>query len=318
MKTVETQYGILEGVTEPIYYKSGKIRSCKLEIFNQIVTPAGVFVPQYGEMEARTRFREAISFYETGELKSVYLKEHAKVDTVVGLIKSEFITFYKEGTIHRIFPLYGQISGYWSEKEEYQMAEQVTFNIGDLEVVNKINSYCFYPSGNLKSLSLWQKEILMTKLYKKNIAVRLGIAFYENGKIKSLEPYVPTYIKTSIGNIMAYNNEAVGIHGDTNSLILDESGNVKGITTTSTVIKLKDLLGKEKIIAPHLVRSQLDIDKWVIKPITISFLKDLVIIIDQHTSYRFNKADYEWQTMQIGFEEFGDKCSDCVGCKGCL
>lgn len=318
MERLETHYGRLEGATNLVYYENGSLRSCQLEEHNQIATSIGILIPQYGEVTTRTKFREAVSFYETGELKSIYLKAPISVDTALGKIKSEFITFYKEGTVHRLFPLYGQMSGYWSEEEEYQLAEKATFKIGDIQVENKINSYCFYPSGHLKSLSLWNKEVLMIKLHKKQIAIRLGIAFYENGNIKSLETYVPTMIKTPIGEIMAYSNEPIGIHGDTNSLILDEEGKIKGITTVSTSIRIKSSLGEEKIIAPHLVRSKLDIEKWIIAPITISFLEDQVEIRDENTTYLFKKSEFKWYTMQIGFEEIGYKCSNCKGCKGCL
>ena len=317
MEEVKTPYGILEGVTNPIYYKNGSLRSCQFKEPNQITTFIGNLIPQYGEITTRTKFREAISFYETGELKSIYLKVPVSVDTSVGKVKCEFITFYKEGTVHRLFPLYGQMSGYWSEEEEYQLAEKASFKIGDIQVDHKINSYCFYPSGQLKSLSLWNKEVLMVKLHKKQIAVRLGIAFYENGHIKSIETYVPTKVKTPIGEIMAYSNEPIGIHGDTNSLILDEEGNIEGITTVSTSIQIKNPAGEEKIIAPHLVRSKLDIEKWSIAPITIRFLKNQVEIRDENTTYLFNKDEYEWCVMQIGFGEVTHKCGDCKGCKGC-
>lgn len=317
MERIETPYGILEGATNLVYYKNGSLRSCQFEEPNQITTFIGNLIPQHGEITTRTKFREAISFYETGELKSIYLKVPISVNTTVGEIKCEFITFYKEGMVHRLFPLYGQMSGYWSEEEEYQLAEKASFKIGDIQVDRKINSYCFYPSGHLKSLSLWNKEILMIKFHKKNVAVRLGIAFYENGNIKSIETYVPTKVKTPIGDIMAYSNEAIGIHGDTNSLILDEDGNIKGITTVSTSISMRNALGEEKIMAPHLIRSKLDIEKWTIAPITINFLEDQVKIRDENTTYIFKKSEFEWSTAQIGFKEIGYKCSNCKGCKGC-
>ena len=314
MKSVETSYGVLEGATDLVYYKKGSLKSCKLEKYNPILTSIGPLVPQYGEIDTRTKLREAISFYDTGELKSIYLKEPVFVNTSLGTLMGEFITFYKQGTIHRLFPLYGQVSGYWSEEEEYQLAEKVTFKIGDVKVSNRISSYCFYPNGAIKSLSLWNKEVLVIQHQKKNIAIRLGIAFYENGKIKSLEPYVPIKIKTPIGNIMAYNNEPVGIHGDTKSLILDRNGNVKEIKTVSTAIRMTSYTGEEKVIAPCLVRSWLDSERWVISPLTINFLKNQVRIVDKSTIYLLNKKEYKWNTVQIGFEEIGHACSNCKEC----
>lgn len=317
MERLETPYGILEGATDLTYYKSGKLRSCKLEVYNQIATTIGIMVPQHGEINTRTKWRETLSFYETGELKSIYLKAPTEVNTTVGRVKAEFITFYKEGTIHRLFPLYGQVSGYWSEDEEYQLAEKVTFKVGNLQVDNKINSYCFYPSGQLKSLSLWKKEILMAQFNKKAIAIRLGVAFYENGHIKSLEPYIPTMVKTLIGDIMAYSNEPIGIHGDTNSLVLDELGKIKSVMTVSTAVQIKNHLGEEKVITPHLVRSQLDLEKWIIAPIRISFTEKQVIIIDEKTTHLFDRDDIKWTTIQTYFEEISPPCMDCQGCQGC-
>ncbi len=318
MERIETLYGILNGATDTSYHKNGKLRSCQLEEYNQIATPIGVFVPQYGEINTRTKFREAVSFYDTGEIKSIYLKEPTYIATTVGVIKGEFITFYKGGAIHRVFPLYGQISGYWSEEEEYKLAEKSRFKIGDIQVDNKINSYCFYPSGHLKSLSLWGKEILTLQLRKKNIAVRFGVAFYENGNIKSLEPYIPTLFKTPIGEIMAYSNAAIGIHGDTNSLVFDEEGRIKGITTVSTTIRIESYLYPEQIIAPRLVRSKLDSETWVISPVSISFSKDQVMISDENATYLFDKKAVKWQTTQTDFIEKRNECLSCEGCQSCV
>lgn len=317
MERVKTPYGILEGVTDIVYYKNGNIRSCKLEKYCQVATLMGMMVPQYGAIDTRTRWREALSFYDTGEIKSIYLKTPVSIHSSIGILKGELITFYKEGTVHRLFPLYGQISGYWSEEEEYQLAEKATFKVGDIQVDHKINSYCFYPNGQLKSLSLWKQEILLAKLNKKSIAIRLGVAFYEDGKIKSLEPYVPTMIKTPIGDIMAYDTEPLGIHGDTNSLSIDRSRKIKGITTASTAIQVKSHLGEVKMIMPHLVRSQFDIDKWVIAPITISFTDEQVIFRDEKTTQLFSTNDFEFKTIQIGFEEVGHQCTNCQECNSC-
>ena len=63
--------------------------------------------------------------------------------------------------------------------------------------------------------------------------VRIGIAFYESGDIKSIEPAKECRIQTPIGVITAYDSMAYGIHGDANSLEFYENGSIKKCKTVS-------------------------------------------------------------------------------------
>ena len=46
-----------------------------------------------------------------------------------GDYQAELITFYEDGNVKRVFPLYGQISAYWSVEEEMEQAPYYGFVI---------------------------------------------------------------------------------------------------------------------------------------------------------------------------------------------
>ncbi len=315
MKDIETKYGKLQGVIDTVYYSSGKLRSARFDSLNKISILDSEYIPQYGDIETRTKFREAMAFYESGNIKSIYLNEISKVNTSLGEIEAEFITFYDTGEIHRIFPLYGQVSGFWSEEDEMKLAKKNQFDIGDIHIDNKISSYCFYKSGKIKSITLWKDEIIIAKVNKKNIAVRIGASFYETGEIKTMEPYIPTRIKTKLGVIIAYDNQPIGIHGDNNSLKLDKKGRVEGITTPSTSIHITDKEGNTEVVGPKLVRSQIDIEQLAVLPISITINKEEIKIIRGRDNRRFRIEDSKFETEEVKFENISDPCSRCAGCQ---
>lgn len=318
MKRIRTPYGILEGVIGATYDEQGKLTACRVEAYSEMMTSIGPLIPKYREKDIRTKYRETIQFYPSGKLRSIYLDQQIVTKTSLGQIEAELITFYETGSIHRIFPLYGQITGYWSEEEEYQLAPCKEITIGKVQLCNKISCYCFYPSGKIKSLTLWPKEVACFQLAKENCTLRLGITFYEEGKIQSIEPERPIMIQTEIGKIMAYNNDPIGIHGDRNSLVFTKEGQIQSLITTTTSIQIINKKGIRQEIKPELVRSLLDLEKWQIRTIKIEFEPDRVVLTDANGRIRsYEKVLYRFETKPAALEALCCKeaCKTCGKCR---
>lgn len=317
MKTIKTDYGVLNGVTGVTYEGQEKLKACRLEAHSEMITSVGKLVPKYKEIDTRTKYRDAICFYPSGKLKSIYLEHQMVIETSLGPIETELITFYESGSVHRIFPLYGQISGYWSEEEEYQLAACKAVRVGNVQLDNKISCYCFYPSGKVKSLTLWPKEIASLQVAKENYTLRMGISFYEEGKVQSLEPAKPTIIETEIGKIMAYNNDPIGIHGDRNSLVFTKEEQIQSLITTTTCIRVTNKEGIIQEIKPEFVRSPLDIERWQLRAIKIDFEPDKVILTDAKGIIgSYEKEVYHFETMPIVVETrcCKEACKTCGRC----
>lgn len=317
---VETKFGNLRGEFACSYFADGKIRSCKLEEKNQLHTTIGNLIPKYQITESRTRDRDAVSFYENHELKSIYLEEPTQIITPAGNITCEFITFYESGKIHRVFPTYGKVSGTWSEEDEIQLTPRIELNIGSTAIHNKLSCICFYESGSVKSISLYPGETVTVKLQENTMEVRIGISFYENGRLQSVEPAEPVLVETPVGKVFVYDNDPVGVHGDSNSLILDEAENIYQVTTVQTGIEIVDRQNQAIRIQAESKRSLLDIDKSQMFAIQIIFETDYIKIIDSNQEQRiFDKDNYTFSTFYNAMyrpQSCSSNCSNCPGCGG--
>ena len=318
LNMVNSIYGNLNNEIACSFFEDGKIKSCKFEDENIIKTPVGKLIPKYQLSETRTRDKDSVEFYANGLMKSIYLENVTNVITPIGIISCEFITFYENGSIHRIFPTFGKVSGTWSEEEEIKLAPIIKVNCGAVAIYNRLSCICFYEKGAIKSITLYTGEKVMVKVNGGEIEARFGIAFYENGAIKSIEPATPTLVNTSIGMIIAFNNEPVGIHGDTNSLEFDESGEVIAVTTIQSGIELIDKYGEIIRIAAQRKPSLLDIDVLQMFPIKISIEPNSIEITDSNDQKKvFESSKFSFSTfynMLYIPEACGGNCSSCKGC----
>ena len=176
------------------------------------------------EMDFRRREREKVSFYRSGAIKAVYLNEQAGIETKYGEIAAELITFYEDASIKRIFPRYGKIGAYWTEKNEAEITEYSELEVGG--VVYRCRPQClyFYPDGKLKSITIYNSDTLTVSTKYGEIRTNIGVSFYRSGKIRSIEPAFKTEIEYKGKKIRPFNFFADGMHADNNSLVLDEEG----------------------------------------------------------------------------------------------
>ena len=195
----------------------------KSDIIN---TKYGNLLPCSGASDYRKKHRCAVCFYDSGALRSVYLEEPQVLSFPSGDFQAELITFYEDGNAKRIFPLYGQISAYWSIEEESEYAPEYDFEIAG--EIYRIKPECifFYPSGKIRSITIWPSDELNIKTPAGYIKTKLGIELYESGSIRSIEPVYGTVISTPSGDIRPFRYRPVMMHAENATLRFTENGDL--------------------------------------------------------------------------------------------
>lgn len=318
MKEYITSYGVLKGIVEEEFYANGALKDCILGEASPIKTAFGVLMPRHDYSDVRSKYRNGLSFYIGGQLKSIYLQERSKIVTPQRDYNAEMITLYEDGSLHRIFPIYGQISGYWSEEEENKALEMFSETVHGISIDNKVACYCFYPSGEFKSLTFAQDEKLLINTPLGELETRIGISFYENGKIESIEPAKEIPIKSIVGSIMAYDNNPIGVHGDDNSLKFNEVGEILSVKTIMTGFEITDILGEKTTILPKRRKSFTDIEKFEMVPVMITFHGDTIEIEDSDGwLYEYNLKKHQIKSIFNTLYRQEESCTDCSSCSGC-
>ncbi len=295
-------------------YETGEIKNIRFDNKNIVSTLVGDIVPLYVQTH-RTKNRPSIEFYKNGNIMSVYLNEQQQVETSIGKIPAEFITFYDSGEIKRIFPLNGQISGYWSVEEENLLNTPIKFNTKYGEFSAKLIGAYFYKSGALSSLTLFPNEVVRINVNNSKVKVRIGLSFYENGNIKSYEPSVPTEVMTPIGKIKAFDINAVGVNGDSNSLNFDENGEVTSIVSCYTKVGVKLQSGEVKWYSPKIIPPIFEEEGEEIESIKISFKENNVNFNGEKQSYSLNNTQFLISSFYLNSEgSCGLNCSSCSSC----
>ena len=192
-----------------------------------------------------------IQLYKSGEIKGIDIEGVASVQISNYHLKAEKVTFYKDGRIKKVFPLNGRLSAYWSEDEEYKLAQNIRFTFDFGNVNNKIICVKFYKSGVIRSLTFWPEERVSIKYKDKIIRCRTGISMFENGRLMTCEPSTPVEISTPIGNLEAFDKNSIGITGDCNSFKFDKEGNVIELITSTNTIKVINKKGQVVIHSPR-------------------------------------------------------------------
>lgn len=312
MLTVETS-GI-KGITSFTTYDGGELKECKLKDYNLISTKYGDFVPQYGNPGVRTKQLNILSFHKSGKIKSIYLEQQTEISTSIGIFPAELVTFFENSSINSLFPLNGQISGFWSEEEEGALAQKYDFTFPFGNFSAKIIGLRFYPNGKVRSLILWPTERITIDTPAGKILIRAGFKLFEDGSIESVEPAAPVNVETPIGSINAYDTNAVGIDADKNSLGFDINGRLTCLATFD-IIMAKKSNGEKKVIFPKLKPGLMEEYEKV--PIKLLFGDDTVIIDDgtKTTDYRISECTFK---ITGGDYTEATTCGDCSKCKGCM
>ncbi|MBN1929165.1 MAG: hypothetical protein JW764_06455 [Chlorobiaceae bacterium] len=309
MTSFKTAYGELKGVEFRTLYSNGKTDGCLVSEENVLSTPYGDLVPQYEAEDMGRRQLKPFCFYKNGAIKSVPLQTQTLVRTPAGGIPAELVTFYESGSLKRVFPLDGKLSGFWTQKNEFELAEEITVEspLGSLRA--KFIAIQFYESGALKSLTLWPGEFLTLMTPAGQIRVRTGIAFYEDGTIRSLEPAGIVQVETPIGTMTAYDNDPQGVHGDLNSLQFSPEGEVMALKTIAEEITVTDQLGSTHRFAPTVKENPCGVERKVVVPMSVRFSKGRIIFDDRQESFNLEQCLVEVSP----YDRKGDPAYSCAG-----
>lgn len=315
MEQILSPYGSIEGILTTEKFAAGSIKNCTVGQLNRIKTPYGVLIPRFDSQGVRRKYTPSLAFYKSGSLKSISLQEQQVIKTPLGEFPAELVTFYENGSLKRIFPLNGKITGYWTEKNEYDLAEEYDLDLPSGHLKTKFMGLYFYETGAVKSVTLWPQDSVTINSPLGTVSARIGISFYPDGNIKSFEPGHPIGVKTPIGEILAYNPQPLGINGDSNSLVLAENGKIKSLYTPRSMIIVEDKDGKQKIHRPLLKPDLFDEQKRNPVPMTIEFGEERVTI-GSHIVSQYELSSYKFYvlTMPAVLTAMCQACSACHAC----
>ncbi|NTV01242.1 MAG: hypothetical protein HGB04_00450 [Chlorobiaceae bacterium] len=285
MASFTTLYGMLDGVEFRTLFSNGKTDGCLVSKENLLETPYGNLVPLYVAEDMGRRTVKPVYFYKSGALKSIALQERTLLTTPVGSVPAELVTFHESGSLKRIFPLDGKLSGFWTAKNEYELAEAITITSPVGELTARFIGLQFFESGALKSVTLWPGEFLDVRTPSGEFRARTGIAFHEDGAIRSIEPAGIVRVDTPIGIMTAYDNEPQGIHGDLNSLQFGPDGSIQALKTTADEILVIDLSGAGHRFSPGLKDNPCGAERKVVVPLKVRFSAGRILFDDHQQSF---------------------------------
>jgi hypothetical protein len=314
---IQVEFGILGDVSSYQTYPGGELESVKLAGKNMIVTHAGELIPSFSESQRRKN-KPSVEFHTNGMVKAVMLEVQSEVESPIGTLPAEYVTFYPTGEVHRVFVSDGQISGFWSEEEEREYNIKLTFDFDIAKFSAYTNGICFYRNGNIKSITLYPKESITVQSPAGKIETEIGFSLFESGKLKSVEPKIPLLLQTPIGIFSASDPEAVGIHADRNSVEFDEEDRLTAFTTVGNrvMVQTKDseFLVFEPEEKPHPLYD--DVKCKIPMKISFDFEKDTVRIHNGRTGcFPIKRTGFTVQTMPE--DRLGCTPADCVNCSLC-
>ena len=240
MKSFITEYGILSNLVDHNLHENGTLKDCILKGYNIITTKYGDLIPQYDYIDVRRKYIKSISFFKDGKISRISLNKQTPIETPIGIIDVELVTFYPNGNIDRIFPLNGQLSGYWDEEQEYALAKNINFSFPFGNFISKVTGIYFYEDGHVKGLTLWTNEIIEIDTPIGKQSIRNGLSLYGNGNIKAFEPSVPLSISTPIGSILAFDDSGYNFFKECKSVNFNEDGSLKSVMTSKQKITVID------------------------------------------------------------------------------
>jgi antitoxin component YwqK of YwqJK toxin-antitoxin module len=309
MTQINTKYGVLKNVGNITLHENGFLKDCVIYEKVEFNTPCGILIPQYEFTSHRNKTGYSASFYKNGVLRKISLSDITPIITPLGEMPAELITFYESGKIKRVFPLNGQLTAYWEENDEYQLAQDTSFKMPFGEFKAKIIAISFYENEEMKDFTFWPKEVVKIVTPIGETAIRIGISLYSDGSIKSVEPAYQQNVQTPIGMLKAYDLNASGISGDINSLNFTQEGRLKSLITSTNKVTVSSEDNKMCTFSPKQTMDE-DGLEVVFLPLKLTFEENIVIFNDS-TSYDLDKAQF---VIEPYVRKARSLCSDCSSC----
>lgn len=212
-------------------WDDGGPRRCTPTAACRLLTQAGVLEPRSEVDEPRHSRRESIEFHANGQVARLALPSGTRVVTPLGTLPAELITFHPNGVVRRVLPAAGRLAPDWTEEQEREFVPllRLVTPLGAIEA--RFISIHWYPSGALRSLTLWPGEVVSVQTPIGQLLVRQGVSFREDGLLASVEPARPTPILTPLGEITAFDPSPIGLNGDANSLEFTSAGEIQSLVT---------------------------------------------------------------------------------------
>ena len=239
----------------------------------KVKTRYGTFTACSDASDLRKKYRAPVEYHPDGSLKSIYLQDAEEVTLPAGRFQAELMTFYEDGSIKRLFPLYGKLSSYWDVEDEIKDAPEYVFSVNGREL--KIRPQCiyFYPSGKIRSITLWPGDTISVDTSIGPVTSKLGVEIYEDGKIRSIEPVFGTSFATCYGEAKPFMIRKHMLHAEDASLRFDEEGNLISFATLQTKVEVNGKVYKagdyRSPLIIHLgdgslgIRGANDINIWI-------------------------------------------------------
>lgn len=273
-------------------------------------TSVGSLIPRFTLDDEGRKKESPVKFYRSGELKSAPLENITEITTSAGTIKAELVTFYKSGALWRIFPLDGKITGFWTEENEYELAQilDIPTSLGAIAV--KPIYLQFYETGELESVLFWPEERVTLNTSKGEYEIKKGICFHKNGAIKGFEPADEITVESSIGKLKVYDPDPNGILAESNSIGFTEDGSIHNIITSSSQINVIVDGTIDKSFGPKMVTSYCNENAFFISPLRITFEKESITFANDNEPPVTISADLRFKiTPFVSLRPIS-----CVGC----
>ncbi len=314
---LQMAFGVLAGVKTREHYDGGELKSVKLCERNVVLTHAGELYPAFSETPRRKN-RPSVEFYQSGLVRAVALEEQQDIVSPIGELPAELVTFYDSGELHRVFPVDGQLSGFWSEEDERSVNIPLSFELGFAEFSACLNSICFYKSGNIKSITLFPGDIIAANTTLGEKSVRHGFSMYETGELRSVEPAVPIKLKTPIGHVTAFDSQSVGISADTGSVLFDKNGSLLSLRTDANKLAVQTGEGRLCWHEPVPVTHFCSDEETAYKALQIDFdINGNSVTITDDAPHKYSLSDVRFTIFPFHTEKMGCSPADCASCKLC-
>ena len=250
MELLETPYGAVpvKGLVDR--YPDGQLRAVYPAGPVGLHTTAGSLCPQHTIDDSRRQTLPPLTFHPNGRIRSLPLETRTAVETPIGTLPAELVTFHPNGALARVFPLNGKLSGYWTEADEAALAEPLTIPLPAGPISARFVAVAFDPEGRLRSLTMWPDEEVSVATPIGPIPSRMGVSLYPDGGLRSLEPAKPVPVPTPAGTILAFDPDADGICGDLNSLVFSPEGQVTRVATVRTAVTAQLPDGSRRTFEP--------------------------------------------------------------------
>lgn len=312
MTDFKTEYGNFTEIQSYNLYDDNTLKDCMCRNSNMISTKYGSLIPQYDFKEVRRLTNPSVTFTKSQKLKSISLNSLTPIETSVGTLNVEYLTFYENGNIETLYPLNGQLSPYWQENQEYELAQSTEISLPFGKIKAKIKVLYFYQTGELKGITMWPGERIEIPTPLGNQPARLGAGFFEDGTVKSFEPAEPLSLNTPIGEVIAFDANNYSYFRESKAVTFTKDGQLEAIFTSNNIISVTDSDGELTDFAPTCYEDEYSESNIYVYPMQIDF-EEGNITFNRVDKFKLSETKFAIHEMLIEMEkqECTEDCSTC-------